>query len=758
MRNLPIILLLFAIWTVHASDILLSENGNTQYRIFTWTRPNDSNGFAAQELARHLQKISGANFEIRALDQSTETAPGIYIITDNTKYKPQEYHIQTKNGNLYLCGGGANGALYAVYGFLEILGCRWYTIRGDDRVPTENILKISELNIRRQPSFEVRHYTNTYYPLNFPGVVDFLTRSRLNVRERLHKAVQQDYPSRGPFVHSLLFYMSPGETPFQGYHKPWPKTRNLFMTHPEFFSLSVNGKRVDNMQVCFSNAEMRKMLTRHLLDHLETFGGTGVVDVSANDVPGRFCHCAKCKKLEQKYQAPCGPLIDYLIEAVPQITTVYPEAYVRTLAYRKDQSEIPPKVSKLPKHLIIVFAPIDSDFAKALDAPSNLDTLNNLRRWCRIADKVWVWYYPNPYGPILPMANVKKLARDTQLIHQAGASGAFFEHDVWVDRGLNFSELQSWLLTRLYCDISLEPQNLISEYLDFYYGPAAPQIRLYMEALENCVQAMKTPMSWHPSSAMFTYLTAENLVRWQQQFETLLTMPELTDNPTILTRIKILRVTLDAATLENWQKITRSGQKCPFSLDELIKRLKNGYRDAVEFTTEKRRTVTEKEFDELFGMKILQAQGKVRPLPKEFARISPERIHQVLPFRNLVTDKDAAVGKTSRREISELPVTAGTYDAVAKVWLLNSKIEKKDIKPDKYHFYKIGTSRLASESVFWLTQSWFATFPLEVAYVTGYPDKQWDIYASIKFEGPTYGGKPKKTDQISCDRVILIAH
>ena len=75
----------------------------------------------------------------------------------------------------------------------------------------------------------------------------------------------------------------------------------------------------------------------------------------------------------------------------------------------------------------------------------------------------------------------------------------------------------------------------------------------------------------------------------------------------------------------------------------------------------------------------------------------------------------------------------------------------------KYHFYKIGTSRLAPESVFWLTQSWFATFPLEGAYVVGYPDRKWDVYASIKFEGPAYGGKAGTTNRISCDRVVLVA-
>ncbi len=743
-----LLLLSVLIGTACAAEITLAENGKTAYKIHVAGVEGDSSAFAARELAQHLKEISDAEFAVAPGNEG----PAIFIVTDNDAYKAQEYHVYTKDGNLYLQGGGANGALYAVYELLgNVLGCRWYTVRGEKHIPRMDSLTVAELDIRRLPSFEARHYTNTYYPLNFPGVVDFLTRSRLNVRERVHKEVPQDYNSRGPFVHSFFFYMSPGEKPFQDYHTPWPAKRNLFATNPEYFSLNEHGTRIDSRQLCFSNPGMRKLLTEHLLAQLAHFGGTGVVDVSAHDVPGRFCYCDNCKALEKKYKAPCGPLIDYLIEAVPQITAVYPQAYVRTLAYRKDQSEIPPAVDKLPEHLIITFAPIDSDFSKTLDAPSNLDTLKNLRRWCEIADQVWLWYYPNPYGPILPMGNVEKLIHDTKLIHQAGAKGAFFEHDVWVDSGLNFSEMQSWLLTRLFNDITLDAEPLINEFLEFYYGSAAPQIRQYLKELEAGANSTRVPMSWNPSSAMFPYLTPKNLVKWQNDFENI-TPAE----PAAANYVKMLRVTLDAATLENWEKITRAGLKCPFTLDELIERLRDGYRNAVETTTEKRRTVTVEEFDKIFGLRILRAQGKIKPLPAEFARIAPERIYEALPFRNLADDPDAASGKASRREISELPVTAGTYNAVDKVMTLSAKIERKDIKPGKYHFYKIGTSKLASDSVFWLTGSWFATFRLEGAYVVGYPDKQWDVYASIKFEGPFYGGADGQPNRVSCDRVILI--
>ena len=211
---------------------------------------------------------------------------------------------------------------------------------------------------------------------------------------------------------------------------PQASAKNFFKTNPEFFSMDQAGKRVDTLQLCFSNRKLRETFTAHLLERIRAGGGRGIVNVSANDVPGSFCRCPACVALEKQYQSVGGPLYDYLIEACGQIAKAYPQAYVTTLAYRKNQTEVPPAVKRLPDNLIIVFAPIDDNFAATLDDPTNQGTLDNLKKWVSIAKHVWVWYYINPY--ILehpPLGNVEKVAADTKLLHQIGVSGTFYEHD-----------------------------------------------------------------------------------------------------------------------------------------------------------------------------------------------------------------------------------------------------------------------------------------------------------------------------------------
>ncbi len=34
-------------------------------------------------------------------------------------------------------------------------------------------------------------------------------------------------------------------------------------------------------------------------------------------------------------------------------------------------------------------------------------------------------------------------------------------------------------------------------------------------------------------------------------------------------------------------------------------------------------------------------------------------------------------------------------------------------------------------------------------------DNQWEAYVSLKFDGPTYGGKAEQ-DRVLCDRIILV--
>ena len=81
-----------------------------------------------------------------------------------------------------------------------------------------------------------------------------------------------------------------------------------FDEHPEWYS-EIDGKRKhEHAQLCLTNDEMRKELTRNALAVLRNDPGAGVISISQNDWHGR-CQCAKCRAVEEEEGAPSGLLL-----------------------------------------------------------------------------------------------------------------------------------------------------------------------------------------------------------------------------------------------------------------------------------------------------------------------------------------------------------------------------------------------------------------------------------------------------------------
>ena len=201
----------------------------------------------------------------------------------------------------------------------------------------------------------------------------------------------------------------------------WDEKIDFFALHPEWFSMDASGKRVDTMQLCFSNKELRKAFVKRVLERCRRVGGEGILTVGANDVPRAFCLCPECKKLAKKYETPAGPYWDFLPELCEAVAAAYPNIRISTLAYRKEQSENFPKgIEKFPDNFIVDFAPVDDNQAFCIGGMGNEKTLANLEKWGKACKRVGYWYYActtdQPYGP------VSRVAGDLRTIKKAGAT------------------------------------------------------------------------------------------------------------------------------------------------------------------------------------------------------------------------------------------------------------------------------------------------------------------------------------------------
>ena len=112
-----------------------------------------------------------------------------------------------------------------------------------------------------------------------------------------------------------------------------------------------------------------------------------------------------------------------------------------------------------------------------------------------------MWYYPNPYGEFVtpPFGNVERLVNDIRIMKEVGATGVTFEHNVGVTEMTGFTELQSYIMLRLFDDVTLDWRKLADEFLEFEYGSVASDVKAYWLELENLRKAMDYPFAWNPS-------------------------------------------------------------------------------------------------------------------------------------------------------------------------------------------------------------------------------------------------------------------
>jgi hypothetical protein len=84
------------------------------------------------------------------------------------------------------------------------------------------------------------------------------------------------------------------------------------------------------------------------------------------------------------------------------------------------------------------------------------------------------------------------------------------------------------------------------------------------------------------------------------------------------------------------------------------------------------------------------------------------------------------------------------------------RLELKDIRPDRYELHRLGRVTVVPRSLVWLSaHSWAVGYGGEFLYRPDV-DKAWDVYVSLKFEGPLHAGSKGTRNRILCDRIVFI--
>ena len=754
-----------------AGGFRIADGGRAECAIVRAADAPKADVFAAEELQLHLKLATGADFRIvcpgeagpcRTIELGTPRAVAA-IGADRVRALREEECIYVVRGDVVaIAGCGRAGLCYGVYSFLEReLGARWFNQEDDPYVPRRAAtLDVPEGEHREMPrlpyrmlhsTLTMRHADSREMLFYFRNRINQLDGNYWNVCESLKGRLPVRIKEISPGCHTLFLYLPPDHAGQRAPGYISELTNGYFAAHPDWYSLSKDGKRVKNRQLCFANREMRAELTRRIFERIEAKGGEGFFDCSAQDVPDEFCYCDGCQALVRRYGSRGAPLFDFLHELAPKVKAKYPKALLHFLVYRKEQTQRPPVgFGKWPDNLAAVFAPIDNDFSKNYLHPNNADSYDDLKKWCSLV-KTWEWYYTFVYGAsFAPTPGLKRTAEDIRLSVDAGLVGGYVEHDVGTYQGVNFADAETWMLTQHYRDPNRDWRELRKEFFDYAYGAASRDMVEYSDMLERKLEELPSLLTWDGGfPGRFGRKDLEGLHRRFDAAER-----KVAGDPLVLQRVREARFGLDVMSVSrDWPDAGAAYARATNTLMKAVARRYTAPKISAQYT----RQFSRGALDMLKTRRFL-ATVTVKPLPAEFDGIAADRIEQVFPlsgrknYTEYIDDAAAATGHAVREPLKPgkkrpSPYPAGFYDKSSRTFILSAKIPESEWGHGEYKFHRLGRVPMPSANcIVWFGTSWAMSFSAGKCYRPG-SDDRWDVWASLRFEDD---------GAVVCDRVVFV--
>jgi|GEM_PF-671818 len=447
---------------------------------------------AARELAQTLKQMTGVRIPVtrkpvqrgdrHLLLIGAATLPDDQRAALST-LKEDEVELRALDGRrLLFRGGGTRGSLYAVYEWLDQLGCRWYHPE-ETHIPERATLEFPH-RCRVSPGFEYREAL--WQTTNNP---DWACRNRFNGQHNFLP------PSHGggwgwdPYVHSFKQIV-----PSSKYAK----------SNSEYYSLRHGQGRITvGGQLCLSNPEVQQLAIDFALSQMAD-PSVRIVDISQNDCVNS-CQCDGCSAWDQKAGSTSGSLIEFVNRIADATSRVYPDKFVGTLAY--NQTQTPPRHLKAHPNVIVRLCHMSPscDTHSLAACPLNQQYVRDLKRWKKVCDRMYVWHYVTNFSHFLIFhPNLDALAEDIRFYHDLGVRGIFFQA---VDHcpALAFGEMHSYAQARLAWDPDRDYWAEASEFVHAYYGDAGSTIVDLLQCLhENVRQGSHADLYTHPAEGIFT--------------------------------------------------------------------------------------------------------------------------------------------------------------------------------------------------------------------------------------------------------------
>lgn len=455
--------------------------------------------YAAEEFARLIAAVTGRTppdvVATGAPPREAVLIGGIVHVADLREVPDdlgaEDLWYRVAADRLAIIGGGPRGTLYGVYSFFEDeLGVRFLTA---DHTHVPRIGRWTRIATGARLYRPPLSFRSSYYAMNHDTAFAARIRNNANIRDEARYG--------GITPDRLINHSVQGLLP----------TRRYGEAHPEYYAL-VDGERRwdvggrdwawDGTQPCFSNPEVVALLITNTLAEIERHPERGNVSVSQND-NNQYCRCADCRAIDEPEGSPMASLLTAVNAVADVVAQRHPDVKVGTLSYRYSRK---PPATILPRpNVQIQLCSFEGSQFHAIDDPAsarNAAFCDDLRAWSERCERVFIWHYNVSFrNYLMPCANLYKLDRDIRFFVAHNARGVLMQ-GAYNAKSTEFADLRHYVISRLLWNPSLDGAALVDEFLRLHYGPAAEDVRSFVDYVHRRAvdSGLEPQCSQHPDA------------------------------------------------------------------------------------------------------------------------------------------------------------------------------------------------------------------------------------------------------------------
>ena len=378
-----------------------------------------------------------------------------------------EYELASDEQQMNVWSHDERGSFNAVCGFLRELGVRWY-IPGElgEIVPKRTTIALPEIDRTNHPAFRYRG-----------------GNARLGIHDRRFALwtmrMGMRFSHGTNWEHGLI-----GVT----------QREEMSRTHPEYFALYAGERNTGHgrhSKQCLSTRGLLKQTVayaRTLYDHYNY----EVVNVQPADGYTSLCQCQYCEGRDDPDRAYRGRMADYVWDftarVANEVAQTHPDKYISNLAY--NLFRLPPeRIDTLPDNVYVTIIGARSPMGNSPEQQAEARALRE--GWAKKTNIKMVSYenYPAYWLPAFTAHN------------QAAGINAIkgeFNGDIINPRSHEFMRFpvfngyHFYFTTRMHWgdkDQAIDP--MLEEYYRLFYGPAASQMKAFLDYCEANYLAMR---------------------------------------------------------------------------------------------------------------------------------------------------------------------------------------------------------------------------------------------------------------------------